>query len=103
MSGWWKIGKEDKALCKAVCRATRQPGKYELVWDGKDDAGKALPQGEYTIKLEVHREHGKDQIQTGKITCGGEDASVTMDKKDEVLESVAKYAKKEKKEEKKDK
>lgn len=98
MSTWWKIGKDDKELLKAVTKATRAPGKYELVWDGKDDAGKTLPQGTYTIKLEVHREHGKDDLQTGKIECGSKEAKITMDKKSEVEESTVKYAKKEKKE-----
>ena len=32
-------------------RATRSPGKYSVAWDGKDDAGKALPQGTYTVNL----------------------------------------------------
>lgn len=98
MSAWWKVGKDDKALCKAVCKATRAPGKYELVWDGKDDAGKALPQGTYTVKLEVHREHGKDVIQTEKVECGNAEAKVTMKKNAETEESTVKYAKKEKKE-----
>lgn len=98
MSGWWKLGKENKDLCKAVCKATRAPGKYELVWDGKDDAGKPLPQGTYTVKLEVHREHGKDVTQTAKIECGAKDAKATMDKNAEAEESTVKYAKKAKKE-----
>jgi FAD:protein FMN transferase len=98
MSGWWKYGKDNKDLLRAVTKATRAPGKYELVWDGKDDAGKALPQGTYTVKLEVHREHGKDEIQSARLECGAKDAKVTMDKKAEVLESTAVYAKKEKKE-----
>ncbi len=97
MSSWWKLGQENKELCKAVCKATRAPGKYELVWDGKDDAGKALPQGTYTVKLEVHREHGKDDLQTVKVECGAKDAKATMDKKAEVNDSTVVYAKKEKK------
>ncbi len=100
MSGWWKLGKDDKDLCKAVCRATRAPGKYDLTWDGKDDAGKALPQGTYTIKLEVHREHGKDVTQTAKIKCLAEADKATMEKNAETEESTVKYAKKEKKKEK---
>ena len=42
---------------KAVSRATRSPGKYTVVWDGKDDAGKALPQGTYTIGAPVEKTH----------------------------------------------
>lgn len=100
MSGWWKLGKDDKDLCKAVCKATRAPGKYDLVWDGKDDAGKALPQGTYTIKLEVHREHGKDVTQSAKVKCLAEADKATMDKNAETEESTVKYAKKEKKKDK---
>jgi FAD:protein FMN transferase len=85
---------------KAVCKATRAPGKYELVWDGKDDGGKALPQGTYTVKLEVHREHGKDETQSGKIECGAKEAKETMAKKTEVEESAVKYAKKAEKKDK---
>jgi thiamine biosynthesis lipoprotein ApbE len=97
MSGWWKYGKDNKELLKAVTKATRGPGKYEVVWDGKDDAGKALPQGTYTIKLEVHREHGKDVIQTGKLECGEKETKLTMDKNAETEDTTVKYAKKEKK------
>ncbi|MEO2091771.1 MAG: DUF2271 domain-containing protein [Gemmataceae bacterium] len=97
LSGWWKVGKEDKALVKAVTRATRQPGKYEVVWDGKDDAGKALPQGTYTVKVEVHREHGKDVTQTGKLECKTEAAKLTLEKNAEAEETTVEYAKREKK------
>lgn len=39
-------------------RATRLPGQYSLIWDGRDDSGQALPQGRYRIHLDVNREHG---------------------------------------------
>lgn len=97
LSGWWKVGKEDAKLVKAVTRATRQPGKYEVVWDGKDDAGKALPQGTYTIKIEVHREHGKDVTQTGKLECKAEAAKLTLEKNAETEETTVEYTKREKK------
>jgi FAD:protein FMN transferase len=94
LSGWWKFAKDDKELVKSVTRATRGPGKYSVVWDGKDDSGKALPQGTYTLKVEVHREHGKHVFQSGKITCGAEAAKVTLEKNVEAEESVLEYGKK---------
>lgn len=91
---WWKLAKNDAALVKAVSRATRSPGKHSIVWDGKDDKGKPLPQGTYTIHVEVHREHGKLVQQTGKIVCGAEGAKVVLEKNAETGDTVVEYAKK---------
>ncbi|MFO0970028.1 MAG: DUF2271 domain-containing protein [Gemmataceae bacterium] len=91
---WWKFAKNDSALVKAVTRATRSPGKYTLVWDGKDDKGAALPRGTYTIYVEVHREHGKLVRQTGKLTCDVEPATLTLDKNAETGDTLIEYAKK---------
>lgn len=94
LSVWWKFAKDDAALVKAVSRATRAPGKYEVVWDGKDDAGKPVPQGTYTVKVEVHREHGKHLTQIGTIKCLGEATKVTLDKNAETGDTVVDYRKK---------
>ena len=48
--------------------ATRQPGKYKVIWDGKDDRGKTLPAGEYTIFIEAAREHGTYQSIRQQVT-----------------------------------
>lgn len=91
---WWKFAKDDAALVKSVTRATRAPGKYSLVWDGKDDKGNLLSQGTYTVHVEVHREHGKLVRQTGKIQCGIEPARVTLDKNAETGDTLIEYVKK---------
>ena len=41
---------------------TRQPGKYSVAWDGKDDKKKPVAQGEYFICVEAAREHGTYQL-----------------------------------------
>lgn len=94
LTNWWKIGRADGELVKAVSRATRAPGKYEVVWDGKDEKGKLVAQGAYVIKVEVHREHGKHVIQTGKIACAADETKVTLDKNDETEATLVQYAKK---------
>ncbi len=75
MPDWWKHMKERPELVRAVTRATRPPGRYQLAWDGLDDAGKPVPSGTYTIRVEMNREHGRHQIRDGKITCGDEQAT----------------------------
>ncbi len=94
LTDWWKVGKGDADLVKAVTRATRGPGKYDLAWDGKDDKGNALPQGTYTVRVEVHREHGKHLRQSGKIDCKADGAKLTLEKNDETAETVVEYGKK---------
>ncbi len=44
-----------------IARPTREPGKYEIIWDGKDDQGKPVGRGEYTLHIEAAREHGTYQ------------------------------------------
>ena len=49
---------ESSELIATVSSPTRNPGSYSLVWDGKTDAGKPAPQGEYYVCVEAAREHG---------------------------------------------
>jgi thiamine biosynthesis lipoprotein len=93
LPAWWKFAQNDPAA-KAVSRATRGPGQYSIVWDGKDDAGKAVPRGTYTVQIEVHREHGKLVRQTGKIVCGDEPAQIKLEKNAETGQTIVDYAKK---------
>ena len=63
---WYKSEEERKLAEKkdiffTVARPTRLPGKYRMIWDGKDNHGKQLGGGEYTIFIEAAREHGTYQ------------------------------------------
>lgn len=59
---------DDTNLVDTVSRATRPPGKYRAVWDGKDDHGKPVKSGKYTIYIEAAREHGTYQVQSKAVT-----------------------------------
>jgi hypothetical protein len=97
LSDWWKIAKDDAGLVKAVARATRGPGKYELVWDGKDEKGNPVPRGTYTVRVEVHREFGAHLRQSGKIECLDKPAALKLEKNAETAETVVEFKKPEKK------
>jgi FAD:protein FMN transferase len=63
---WYKSDEERKLAEKkdiffTMARPTRLPGKYKLIWDGKDNHGKQLAGGDYTIFVEAAREHGTYQ------------------------------------------
>jgi thiamine biosynthesis lipoprotein ApbE len=53
---------DDTDLIATIARPTRAPGKYDVIWDGKDDQGKPVARGEYTLSIEAAREHGTYQI-----------------------------------------
>jgi thiamine biosynthesis lipoprotein ApbE len=97
LNDWWRFAQKDQALVRAVTAATRGPGKYNLVWDGKDDKGNALPQGTYTVRVEVHREFGAHLRQSGKIECKDAPATAKLDKNAETAQTVVEFKKVEKK------
>ncbi|KLV04214.1 hypothetical protein ABT56_16555 [Photobacterium aquae] len=69
LRSWWrKVGRYDRELVDAVTSATRPAGDYRFVWDGLDDNGKRVAQGEYTFYVEVVREHGGRNYLRQKLT-----------------------------------
>jgi len=66
LKNWYRINGSkftaDKTPYASVTGATRNPGKYTIKWDGKDDKGNFVPQGKYTIMIETSKEHGTDEI-----------------------------------------
>src|SRR5262245_37634154 len=74
---WDRLGGNTQPL-RPVTRATRPAGKYELVWDGRDNDGKPLPLGSYRITVETNQEHGTYAKQAGTIDVGDSPASITL-------------------------
>lgn len=93
---WSKIDKlrmlvDETDLVRTVSAATRSPGKYKLVWDGKDDGGKPIAQGKYTLMIEAAREHGTYQIIKEEITIGEKPFSVTLKGNIEIKGAIVDY------------
>ncbi|TWU48006.1 DUF2271 domain-containing protein [Rubripirellula reticaptiva] len=53
---------DDRDLIATVSKPTRNPGKYKVTWDGRDDSGAALKPGKYTLLIESAREHGSYEL-----------------------------------------
>ncbi|MBK8978644.1 MAG: DUF2271 domain-containing protein [Planctomycetes bacterium] len=68
---WSRLHGNQRDLVDAVSRATRRPGAYSLTWDGLDDAGHALPPGDYVVLIEAVREHGTYQLMRQAVTIDG--------------------------------
>ena len=62
---------EDTHIMNSVSSATRPPGKYTFKWDGKDDFGKLVKAGKYTVMIEAAREHGTYQLMHQEIDFNG--------------------------------
>ena len=60
---WWRRYGRQMANLDAVAKPSRQPGNYKVVWDGKDDQGKAVAAGQYIVHIETSREHGDHSYQ----------------------------------------
>jgi hypothetical protein len=74
---WYKSDEERKLAEKkdiffAIARPTRLPGKYKLIWDGKDNHGTQLAGGDYTIFVEAAREHGTYQSIRQNVSITGQ-------------------------------
>ena len=63
---------EGTDLLKSVSSATRSPGKYTFQWDGKDNAGKPVKAGHYTVLIEAAREHGGYSLVRREMNFNGE-------------------------------
>ena len=76
MRAWYRVAesspsKDAYGFAHSVASATRSPGKYTFNWDGKDDAGKFVPAGKYTVFIEAAREHGTYQLMRGEMDFSG--------------------------------
>lgn len=58
---------EGTDLSRTVASATRPPGHYTLKWDGKDNEGKPVKAGKYTVCVEAAREHGGYDVQRHEL------------------------------------
>ena len=68
---------EGNDITGSLSSATRPAGKYKLKWDGKDNQGKLVPAGKYTVCIEGVREHGTYQISRRELDFNGTPKSLT--------------------------
>jgi FAD:protein FMN transferase len=78
-------------IIDAVSKPTRNPGKYKVEWDGLDDAGKPLKDGEYTLFIEAAREHGTYQLMKHKFDVGGKPFEENLKGNAEISSASVKY------------
>lgn len=92
LRSWWrKVGRYDRELVDAVTSATRPVGQYHFAWDGKSDSGETLEQGEYTVHVEVVREHGGRNYLRQKVSLTDSNASYELKATEETGKIILSY------------
>ncbi|MEI7956732.1 MAG: DUF2271 domain-containing protein, partial [Verrucomicrobiota bacterium] len=96
LKGWYRSDQlrvlaENTELTPSVSSATRPAGKYTLKWDGKDNSGKFVKSGKYTICLEAAREHGTYQIIRQELDCNGTAAKIELKGNVEIASAALDY------------
>lgn len=88
---WRRVERMDMAVVARVARTTRAPGRYDVLWDGRDDAGRPVPRGGYTLNIEASREHGGHSFVTMPLNLGAAPASFQADAALELGVTRARY------------
>jgi thiamine biosynthesis lipoprotein len=88
---WQRVGASRPDLVEAVTRPTRPPGRYTLMWDGRDDQGRAVPQGKYVLNVEAAREHGGHSIQHLNLMLGATPLSTQAPGQEEIGPTQVSY------------
>jgi FAD:protein FMN transferase len=77
----------------SISSATRPAGTYTVKWDGKNDDGEYVAPGNYTVYIEVAREHGTYQIMKQDIICKGKAQKFNLGSNPEVSAASVEYRK----------
>lgn len=68
---WWrKSGSRTFPEIDGTSGATKRPGNYRILWDGKDSRGDKVPNGDYFLNFEAVREDGGREFKRQAITLG---------------------------------
>ncbi len=99
LSNWWgEFGRAAEAAnaryVQSITRATRADGQYAIVWDGKDDKGAPVPQGNYDLVVEINRENGNHIKQATTVRCGDQPLTLPMHPTAESLPATIHYVNK---------
>ena len=91
LTNWWKADPEARDRVDAIGRASRGPGEYRLAWNGTDDSGAGVEPGEYTVVIEVSREHGGHTTTRQKIVCSDKPAAADFAANKELASGSLRY------------
>jgi thiamine biosynthesis lipoprotein len=86
--------RDDGDLIETISVATRPSGKYSLIWNGRNDDGKLVGQGDYVVCIEAAREHGTYQFMRESIKVGSSPFTKGLGSNVEIKGANVEYRKK---------
>lgn len=93
---WWRRqGPDATAVVEAISRPTRAPGRYTTTWDGKDDDGRPVPPGRYTVNIEAVRQFGGHTAVSRTLSLGTEPLEQSIPADDEIGATRLRYGRSE--------
>jgi len=93
----WIVGEREQEdaggpdLVASMSGATRPPGAYSVVWNGRDDRGSIVEQGPYRIVIEAAREHGSYQLMQQDLTLGAKPVAADLSGNQEIGRARVEY------------
>jgi hypothetical protein len=78
-------------LVATVSGATRLPGRYTVVWNGRDDRGGVVQQGAYRVVIEAAREHGTYQLMQQELALAAKPVSADLPGNEEIGRARVEY------------
>jgi thiamine biosynthesis lipoprotein len=95
---WYRSDRVRKAadgtdLVATISEATRKPGQYNVLWDGRDDADQPVKPGDYTLYIEAAREHGTYQLLRKPITVRNQPFRHELEANTEIKSATLEYRK----------
>jgi hypothetical protein len=84
---------EKTDLAHSVSSATRSAGRYTFQWDGKDNAGRLVKPGKYTVFIEAAREHGSHELIRQEMDFNGVPVQIKLPGKKEIASASLDYHK----------
>ena len=78
-------------LVASMSGATRPPGAYSVVWNGRDDRGTVVEQGPYRIVIEAAREHGSYQLMQQDLTLTAKPVAADLSGNQEIGRARVEY------------